>query len=374
MRVAGSDPSEETYRQSQSLETPEQISRDFRSLRHRKLTPTNNREENHLREKLGLHLLVGQSSAFQAVLKKISTLARCDASVLILGGTGTGKELCARAIHYLSTRTQKPFVPVNCGAIPNELVENELFGHVQGAFTGASTPQKGLIAEANGGTLFLDEVACLPLLAQVKLLRFLQERQYRPLGARKSQHVSLRIIAATNVDLAQAVEAGIFRQDLYYRLKVLSIDLPTLRQRPDDIPLLAWHFLRKYADEFNKSVRTFSEEALQLLVNYDWPGNIRELEHSIAGAVALTETDTVEVDDLSIPKTPVPGPLEPFQEAKARIVAQFEKSYIQLALATHQGNITKAARTAGKDRRAFWQLMRKHRISANAYRSTTSLK
>src|SRR3989442_8225550 len=200
-----------------------------------------------LRQKLGSQQLLGESSAFLVEIRKIPLAAQCDASVLILGETGTGKELCAQAIHYLSLRVSKPLVPVNCGAIPVELVENELFGHVRGAFTDASTSQYGLIHEAEGGTLFLDEVDCLPLLAQVKLLRFLHERKYRPLGSPRTQQADVRIIAAMHSDLEEAVRKGTFRRDLYYRLNTIPFRLPPLRERQEDIPLLGRHFLAKYA-------------------------------------------------------------------------------------------------------------------------------
>src|SRR5262245_32736137 len=198
--------------------------------RHRQPQRTGTMEERDLLHKLGLRLMVGHSPALLSVAQQIPKVAHCEASVLLLGETGTGKELCARAIHYLSGRAQNPFVPVNCGAIPSELVENELFGHVPGAFTGASATQKGLIEEAEGGTLFLDEIDSLPLLAQVKLLRFLQNREYRPLGATKGKQANLRIMAATNCNLENAVRDGTFRQDLYYRLHVLTLVLPPLRQ------------------------------------------------------------------------------------------------------------------------------------------------
>src|SRR5262245_26581914 len=203
----------------------------------------------NLMERVGLKLMVGQAPNFLAEIKKIPLIARCDGRVLISGETGTGKEMCARAIHYLSSRKSKPFVPVNCGAIPTELVENELFGHDRGAFTGANTAKAGLIEEAEGGTLFLDEIDCLPAMAQVKLLRFLQEKEYRRLGSAKTRHSDVRVIAASNAPLEEALRSGRIRQDLYYRLNVVSISLPPLRERRQDIPILAHHFLTKFAAE-----------------------------------------------------------------------------------------------------------------------------
>ena len=222
---------------------------------------------------------IGRSRAQQ--VGNFRKLARCDATVLISGETGTGKEVCARAIHYLSPRSSKPFITVNCGAIPAELVENELFGHERGAYTDAAVAKPGLIAEAEGGTLFLDEIDCLPLLAQVKLLRFLQEKEYRPLGSVKTRAASVRVIVATNADLENALRQGRLRQDLYYRINILSLVLPPLRQRQGDILLLARHFLAKFTEEFAKPVQDFSPDVLPTLLAYPWPGNIRELEHTI---------------------------------------------------------------------------------------------
>lgn len=251
-----------------------------------------------LKEKLGLKQLVGESPEFLAEIKKIPLVAQCDASVLISGETGTGKELFARAIHYLSPRASKPFIPVSCGAVPVELLENELFGHYRSAFTGASTSQLGLINEADGETLFLDEIDCLPLLAQAKCLRFLQEKEYRPLGSTKLYKADIRVIAATNVNLEELVREGKLRQDLYYRLDLLPVMLPPLRRRRRDIPLLARHFLAKYASEFKRPVVDFSSEALEKLLRYDWPGNVRQLEHTVQRAILLCEGGVLGADDI----------------------------------------------------------------------------
>jgi len=321
-----------------------------------------------LKEKLGLKQLVGKSPAFLAEIKKIPSIAQCQASVLISGETGTGKEVCARAIHYLSPRAGKPFIPVNCGAIPVELVENELFGHARGAFTGASTSQPGLIHEADGGTLFLDEIDSLPPLAQVKLLRFLQEKEYRPLGSVKTHLADVRIISATNVHLEVAAREGRFRQDLYYRLNVIPLTLPPLRERREDIPLLAHHFLAKYAAELNKRAMDFSSDAMQLLMLYEWPGNVRELEHVVQRAVVLSGQGVIQKDHIHLPNLETIARQESFQEAKAKVIEQFEKTYIRELLLAHQGNITKAAQAAKKNRRAFWQLMRKHQIDVQNFK------
>ncbi len=316
-----------------------------------------------LKETLGMAQFVGQSRVFLEAIKNIPAMAACDASVLITGETGTGKEICARAIHYLSRRSEKPFLPINCGAIPVELVENELFGHEAGAFTGATAPASGVIREANGGTLFLDEVDCLPPAAQVKLLRLLQEKEFRPLGSNRIWRADVRVVAASNADLEERLHAGRVRRDLYYRLNVLSLHLPPLRDRTEDIPPLARHFQTKYAAIFEKRAKAFSSAAMQKLVLYSWPGNVRELENVVERAVALSELATIHGADIHLPGSPSPQEAESFQAAKARVVADFEKDYIQQLLLANEGNITHAAKAANKNRRAFWQLMRKHRIT-----------
>jgi len=312
--------------------------------------------------------MVGESPIFLEETKKIPIVAKCGASVLISGETGTGKEMCARSIHYLSPRANKPFIPFNCGAIPTDLVENELFGHVQGAFTGASTPQQGLIHEADSGTLFLDDIDCLPLLSQVKLLRFLQEKEYRQLGSAKMCQADVRVIAATNTDLEAAVEEGELRSDLYYRLNVIPITLPPLRDRREDIPLIALHFLNKYETEFDKQLTGFASEALQTFMLYDWPGNVRELEHVVERAVLFSEQTVIGEVDIILPHQKAPACNASFKEAKADVISRFEKDYIERLLHAHQGNITKAAQAAQKNRRAFWQLIRKHQIDVQTFK------
>src|SRR5215471_11120632 len=284
-----------------------------------------------IKEKLGLKQIVGECPAFVSVISQFPMVAGCDASVLLLGETGTGKELCARAIHYLSPRARKPFTPVNCGAIPSELVENELFGHESEAFTGASSRRTGLIQETDGGTLFLDEIDCLPL-------------------------------------LAQAVSTGRLRRDFYYRLNTIQLLLPPLREREADIPLLAEHFLRKYSDRFGKPMARYSAAAMRMLTRYSWPGNVRELEHVIERAVVMTEGLTVAQDSISVPADGS-EPAESFRDRKARMVADFEKSYIEDLLKDSEGNITRAAEAARKDRRALRLLIRKHKIDVKTFKA-----
>ena len=276
--------------------------------------------------------------------------------------------MCARAIHYLSPRANKPFVPFNCGAIPTDLMENELFGHVQGAFTGASTPQPGLIQVADSGTLFLDDIDCLALNSQAKLLRFLQEKEYRQLGSAKMSQADVRVIAATNADLEAAVEEGRLRHDLYYRLNVIPLTLPALRDRREDIPLIARHFLHKYATEFDKQLTGFASEALQTLMLYDWPGNVRELEHAVERAVLFSEHTVIRDIDIILPQPKATAYKASFKEAKANVINEFERNYIEKLLIAYQGNITKAAQGAQKNRRAFWQLIRKHQIEVQSFK------
>lgn len=325
-----------------------------------------------LRATLGLEHIIGESPVFVALIKKIPLIAKYDVSLLILGETGAGKEVFARAIHYHSSRADKPFIPVNCGAIPVELLENEFFGHESGAFTSANCSRRGVIKEADGGTLFLDEVDCLPPLAQVKLLRFLQDGQFRPLGSASVCTADVRIIAASNVNFAEALASGRFRKDLYYRLNVLSLKLLPLREREEDIVLLARHFLAKYTDKFRAPAREFSSTALQKLVCHSWPGNVRELENVIQRAVILADDAMLQADHICTGDAAEDHPVnQSFQQLKAQAINQFEQSYIRRMLFIHDGNITKAAQGGGQDRRAFWELMRKHRLTA---RRSPSLK
>jgi two-component system, NtrC family, response regulator GlrR len=317
-----------------------------------------------LRSTLGLDHIIGESPIFVALLSQISSIAKHDVSVLILGETGTGKEVFARAIHYCSQRSGKPFIPVNCGAIPVDLLENEFFGHESGAFTSANCSRRGILKEADGGTLFLDEVDCLPPFAQVKFLRFLQDGQFRPLGSVSACSADVRLVTASNANFKDLLESGRLRKDLYYRLNVLSMQLPPLREREGDIVVLARYFLVKYANKFEVQVRDFSTAALQKLLNYSWPGNVRELENVIQRAVVLADRATISPDDIRIEDRDIKLQDQNFQQLKAKAIDQFEQSYVRRLLSMHDGNITRAAQAAGKDRRAFWELMRKHNITA----------
>jgi len=306
--------------------------------------------------------LVGRSVSFRAVLEKIPIVASSDSTVLITGETGTGKGMVARAIHALSKRAPKRFVSIQCGALPETLVENELFGHAPGAYTDGSAPQGGMVAEAEGGTLFLDEVDTLPLPTQAKLLQLVEEKEYKPLGTSKLSKVNTRIVAASNADLETLVKEKYLRRDLYYRLDVIRLPLPALRERREDIPLLAEHFLHKYGEGRGRGF-SFSPTALRVLQEQDWPGNVRELEHLIEGALLFAQHSELHEADLGLAPSGRRNGLGHFDQAKASAVEQFERRFVQEALRANGGNISQAAKAVGKNRRVFWELMRKHNIS-----------
>ncbi|MGH9838857.1 MAG: sigma 54-interacting transcriptional regulator [Blastocatellia bacterium] len=309
--------------------------------------------------------MIGESPAFLEAVNKIPLIAAYDATVLISGETGTGKEVCARSIHRFSQRANRGFVAVNCGSIPIDLVESELFGHERGAFTGAVSSKIGMIQEAEGGTLFLDELDSLPLLAQVKLLRFLQEKEYRAVGSTKTRKADVRVIAATNVNIENAVREGRIRQDLYYRLNMITIALPPLRERLEDIPLLAANFLAQSRQKYRNDVDSFSPDAMLKLCLYNWPGNVRELESIIGRAVTFAKQPVIQPSDILLPN-PVS---KSFQQTKDEMIRQFERTYIQSLLIAYDGNITKAAEAAQKNRRAFFELIRKLGIDVERFRT-----
>ncbi len=331
----------------------------------RLLRPRQSEDElvEHLRQVTGSRLIVGRSPGLMAQLRRLPLVAGCDATVLITGETGTGKELCARAIHYCSRRSGKPMVAVDCGAIPSELIENELFGHERGAYTTALTAQAGLLQESDGGSLFLDEIDSLSLPMQSKLLRFLQEKEYRPLGSPKTRKVDVRVIAASNKSLEEAVTAGRFRQDLYYRLNILSLQMPPLRQRREDIPVLARHFLDRYAAEFARPARTITEEAVRRLLNYPWPGNARELENIIERAVLVCDSAVIQARDIELPEQEVRDDgLRAYQARKALMVTKWELDELKRMLTTHCGSVSTISRVEGKDPSAIRALLRKHNL------------
>ena len=315
--------------------------------------------------------LVGESESFVRAIKNIPASGSIRRTVLISGETGTGKELFARAIHYHSPRRNKPFIPVNCAALPDHLFENELFGHVKGAFTDASSSEKGLIAEAEGGTLILDEVDTLSQPAQAKLLRFLQSGEYRALGSSRNVTAKVRVIAATNTDLFDRVKAKLFREDLYFRLNALSVIMPPLRERIEDIVHLANHFLTQYARERNTERRGISSDALHKLMAYEWPGNVRELEGLILRALILTASATLQPEDMNLPQqSPTPTQENTLlRQAKTNMIQNFELSYLTNLLAAHHGNITHAAKAAGKQRSTLQRLLRKYSLNPKSFRA-----
>jgi DNA-binding NtrC family response regulator len=319
---------------------------------------------------LGNLPLVGRSPAFLQAIRKAASLARADAAVLISGETGSGKELVARAIHYHGARRSKPFIPVNCGALPDHLFENELFGHVRGAFTDASSAEKGLIAEAEDGTLFLDEVDALSPPAQVKLLRFLQNGEFRPLGSSRSMFANVRVIAASNSDLREKVDQKQFREDLFYRLNILSVAIPALRQRGEDVLSLAEHFIDLHASRQGGDRPRLSEAARRKLIDHSWPGNVRELEGVIQRAVLLSTSGILHAADIELPEGKSKDVLrnESLRRAKSFVVGEFERSYVANLLAMHQGNITQAAKAAGKDRRTLQRLVRKYALNRDSFK------
>jgi DNA-binding NtrC family response regulator len=364
---------------------------------HRRLADRARQLEQALLSKERFGEIIGDSPKILEVFRLIQGVGPTSSTVMILGESGTGKELVARAIHQHSTRANKPFVAVNCGAIPKELVESELFGHVRGAFTGAQTARAGLFETADGGTILLDEVGDLPLAAQVKLLRVLQEGEIKRVGADETRTVDVRVLAATNVDLMTRIQSGQFRRDLYYRLHVIAIELPPLRERGDDALLLANHFLNKFARSMQRDAKRLSREAAQALTEYDWPGNVRELEHAIEHAVVLSQKDVITPSDLPFtrpssflresgtmpgvePSRPVPEVTAsptggaasassmladlttlPYAEAKRRLVALFDETYTGELLRDSGGNMSEAARRAGLDRSNFRRLLKRHK-------------
>jgi two-component system response regulator GlrR len=338
-----------------------------RIMRQARVTCRGNALVQKLKEDIGLKQIIGESPAFLERVRCLPRFARCDATVLISGESGTGKELFARAIHYLSPRADRPFVPVNCGALPENLVESEIFGHKRGAFTGAASDQAGLIREAEGGTLFLDEIDCLTPQAQVKLLRFLQDGEYRSVGSQQILHANIRVVAAANSDFSHVVREGKFREDLFYRLNVLSLTLPALRERRGDILLLTHDFLEKQAAITDRQPKKLSLAALNCLLSHSWPGNVRELQNVLTRAIVLSERDSIEPSDLDLPDS-LTAKEHSFQAMKSRAVQRFEHDFLAAVLDAHDGNITRAAFAVKKNRRAFWELLRKHGLLASARR------
>jgi two-component system response regulator GlrR len=301
----------------------------------------------------------------QRLFQKIAQVADSDATILLCGETGTGKEVLARVIHTNSRRAKNPFVALNCAAIPEALLESELFGHVRGAFTSAVATKRGFFQSANGGTLFLDEIAEMPLSMQVKLLRAVQEREIREVGADYVTKVDVRIIAATNKDLSEAVKAGTFRHDLYYRISVVPLTVPPLRERKEDIPILAQHFLKQSAKRAYKDVRGFTSAAMHRLMVYPWPGNVRELENAIEKAVVMSRQDMISPDLLPSVGVAPDIAMKPLTEAKE----EFERAYLRNVLQMTGGNISRAAQFAGRYRADFYKMLKKYGLHPSSSRT-----
>jgi DNA-binding NtrC family response regulator len=305
------------------------------------------------------HGLIGESAAMQKVYHAIAKASSTLATVLITGDSGTGKELVARSVHYGGPRARAPFVPINCGGIPESLLESELFGHVKGAFTGATESRAGFFQTADGGTVFLDEISETSLGMQVKLLRVLQDKEIRMVGGTQQVKVDVRIIAATNKELLDRIRRGMFREDLYFRINVINIDVPPLRERNDDVLLLARHFIAKYAEEMGKTAPRFSNAVLEVLRHYHWPGNVRELENVIHRLIVMSEGESVDVPDLpSVMRFSAPRGIGP-----QRSLAELEAEHMRGVLASVNGNKTRAAEILGIDRKTLREKLKRHSIS-----------
>ena len=336
-----------------------------KAMENQRLVSEVRRLEGLLKERFDFKNIVARSEKMQGVLNLVSRIAATDSTIYISGESGTGKELIAKAIHLASERRDKPLVAINCAAIPEALLESELFGHEKGAFTDAKTSYRGLFAQSHRGTIFLDEVGDMSLSIQAKLLRVLQEKQFYPLGSGRPVEVDVRVIVATNKNLEDEVKNGSFREDLFYRIHVVPIELPPLRERKEDIPLLAEHFLREISQRMKKEMKGISAMAMQKLMLYDWPGNVRELENTIEHAVAVTQHDVIN-EDVLLPTKDLPAePLKPFRQA----VEEFKRGYIVRLLEFTKGNVSKAAELAGKYRADFYNLVKKHNLKPEDFKN-----
>jgi two-component system, NtrC family, response regulator GlrR len=338
-----------------------------KALENRVLQKEIRRLKDFLEEEYDFGNIVTRSENMQRVLETVSRIADSDSTVYIQGESGTGKELIAKAIHMASGRKDKPFIALNCAAIPEALLESKLFGHEKGAFTGATQGARGSFTQAHTGTIFLDEIGDMSLTIQAKVLRVLQERQFYPVGSEKLVEVDVRVIVATNKDLEEEVKKGLFRHDLYYRIHVIPIQLPPLRERKEDIQPLVDHFLKKYNDRMKKAIKGVTPEAMKKLMLHDWPGNVRELENTVESAMAMTQLEYITEDYILQSRAPsAKEPVKPLKEAKNA----FEKSYLISLLQACKGNVSDAAELAGKYRADFYSLLNKHNLNVADFRNT----
>jgi two-component system response regulator GlrR len=338
-----------------------------KALENRRLTSEIKRLKGLLKERYEFANIVAKSEKMQRVLEVVSRIAQTDSTVYVHGESGTGKELIARAIHVASDRRDRSFVAINCAALPENLLESELFGHEKGAFTGAIRSKKGLFTQGHEGTIFLDEIGDMSLSIQAKLLRVLQERQFYPVGSERSVEVDIRVIVATQRDLEDQVKQRLFREDLFYRIYVVPIHLPPLRERKEDIPPLVEYFLRAFSQQMKKEVKRLSVKAMQRLMLHEWPGNVRELENAIEYAVAMTQQDVISEDLILQTKVPISQEsMKPLREARD----EFEKEYLIRLLEICEGNATKASKLAGKHRVDFYDLLKKHGLKAEDFRES----
>ena len=336
-----------------------------RAMENQRLASEVRRLDGLLQDRYDFKNIIARSEKMQKVLDLVSRVAGTDSTIYISGESGTGKELVAKAIHFANKRRDGPFVAINCAAIPETLLESELFGHEKGAFTDAKRSYGGLFGQSHQGTIFLDEIGDMSLSIQAKLLRVLQEKQFYPIGSGRPVKVDVRVVVATNKDLEAEVKNGSFREDLFYRIHVVPIDLPPLRERKEDIPLLAEHFLREISQKMGKEIKGISAMAMQKLMLYDWPGNVRELENTIENAVAITQHDVIS-EELILPAKDLPAEsLKPLKEA----VEDFRRGYLVRLLEFTKGNVSKAAEMAGRYRADFYNLLKKHDLKPEDFKN-----
>lgn len=335
-----------------------------RALEQRKLRNELRRLRSAVRDRYGVENIIGKSPKMRDILDTVVHISDLPANVLIVGESGTGKEVIARAIHHNSARGEKPFIPLNCAAIPATLLESELFGYVRGAFTDARKDRKGLFHEANGGVIFLDEISEIPINLQAKLLRVIEDREVRPLGANQAEKVDTRIVSASNRDLERLVEEGNFRSDLYYRLNVIRLELAPLRERPEDIALLVEHFMRKFAAQATRKLAGIEPEALAALTQYRWPGNVRELEHAIERAVLLGKENMIRLKDLPthIVERDNAASVVVAAAAKGYTLRELEREYVIRVIENTKGNKSEAAKILGVDRTTLYRKLEEYKI------------